>query len=547
MEPIVDVAARLGLDEEHLIPYGRYKAKISLDAMAAESATSSGRRRGKLVVVTGITPTPAGEGKTTTAIGLTQGLGKLGRNAVVTLREPTLGPIYGIKGGGTGGGNARVLPEDEINIHFTGDAHAVASAHNLLAALVDNAVYRNAVPGLEASGISWSRVTDASDRALRQVVTGIGGDANSPLRETRFDIVSASEIMAILALAAGPEDLRARISRLVVGTTRGNEPVSVDSLGVTGPVMTLLRQAILPNLVQTLEGQPAIIHAGPFGNIAHGCNSIIADRLALEYTDFVITEAGFASDLGFEKFMHIKARQSGLLPNAAVLVASVRALKWHGGTPRRDLESPNPKAVRDGAANLEHHIDAVSSFGVPVVVCVNRFDSDSPEELREVAAIASEAGVQATAECSGFANGGAGGTELAEAVVRAAGETPEVNYAYSLDADVEEKVLALARRIYGADDVSWSPEARRRVRYFQDQGWGNLPICMAKTHLSTSHDPSRRGSPRGYTFPISDIRASVGAGFLYPLAGTIATLPGLPSKPRALDMDVDSSGEIVGL
>ena len=547
MDSIVDVAARIGLKEEHLIPYGRYKAKVSLDALAPDPARSPDHRRGKLVVVTGMTPTPAGEGKTTTAIGLTQGMGKLGHGVVVTLREPALGPIFGIKGGGTGGGKARVVPEDEINIHFTGDAHAVASAHNLLAALVDNAVYRNSVPGFDASGISWARVTDASDRALRQIITGLGGDANSPLRETRFDIVSASEIMAILALTEGPDDLRARISRMVVGTTRDNEPVAVQSLGVSGSLMTLLRQAILPNLVQTLEGQPALIHAGPFGNIAHGCNSILADRLGLEYADYVVTEAGFGSDLGFEKFMHIKARQSGLLPSAAVLVASVRALKWHGGSPRRALETPDPEAVRAGAPNLIHHINAVGSFGVPVVVCINRFESDTPDELQEVQRIASEAGAHAAVECSGYSLGGEGGVALAEAVVDAAMEEVDVNYAYSLDATIEEKVLALAQRIYGADDVSWAPEALRRVRYFEAQGWGNLPICMAKTHLSTSHDPSRRGSPRGYTFPISDIRASLGAGFLYPLAGTLATLPGLPSRPRALNMDVDSAGEVIGL
>ena len=547
MDPIVDVAARLGIKDEHLIPYGRYKAKISLDALPAAPSRSSAQQRGKLVVVTGMTPTPAGEGKTTTAIGLTQGLGKLGHGVVVTLREPTLGPIFGIKGGGTGGGAARVVPEDEINIHFTGDAHAVASAHNLLAALVDNAVYRKSVPGLDPSGISWARVTDASDRALRQIVTGLGGDANSPMRETRFDIVSASEIMAILALADGPDDLRARISRIVVGSTKDNEPVAVQSLGFAGSLMTLLRQAILPNMVQTLEGQPALIHAGPFGNIAHGCNSIIADRLGLNYADYVVTEAGFGSDLGFEKFMHIKARQSGLLPSAAVLVASVRALKWHGGVPRRDLETPDAKAVRAGAPNLVHHIKAVASFGVPVVVAINRFGSDSPDELQEVMAIASEAEADAAVECSGYADGGAGGTALAEAVVRTAVATTDVKYAYSLDDSIEEKVLSLAQRIYGADDVSWAPEARRRVRYFEEQGWGKLPICMAKTHLSTSHDQSQRGSPRGYTFPITDIRASLGAGFLFPLAGTIATLPGLPSVPRALEMDVDSAGEVIGL
>ncbi len=541
MDQIVDVAARLGIKDEHLIPYGRYKAKISLEALKARE----GQPQGKLVVVTGMTPTPAGEGKTTTAVGLTQGLGKLGRRATVTLREPTLGPIFGIKGGGTGGGKSVVVPEDEINIHFTGDAHAVSSAHNLLAALVDNAVYRKAAPGLDASGISWARVTDASDRALRQVITGIGGDANSPMRETRFDIVSASEIMAILALAEGPEDLRARLSRIVVGVTGDNKPVAVESLGVVGALMTLLREAIMPNLVQTLEGQPSLVHAGPFGNIAHGCNSILADRLALAYSDYVITEAGFGSDLGFEKFMHIKARQSGLLPHAAVLVASVRALKWHGGAPRNALDVPDLNRLQAGGPNLAHHIDAISSFGVPVVVAINRFGGDSPDEIQEVARIAKDAGAQAAAECSGFALGGEGGMALGEAVTQAAEKPPDVKYAYDLDAPCQEKVSALARTIYGADDVRWAPEALRRLRYFEAQGWGNLPICMAKTHLSTSHDPSLKGSPRGYTFPISDIRASVGAGFLYTLAGSVATLPGLPSRPRALNMDVTADGQVV--
>ena len=541
MDHISDVAARLGLKSEHLIPYGHHKAKISLEAMQG----LPGHAKGKLVVVTGITPTPAGEGKTTTAVGLTQGLGKLGHNAMVTLREPTLGPIFGIKGGGTGGGRSVVVPEDEINIHFTGDAHAVASAHNLLAALVDNAVYRNAVPGLEPAGISWARVTDASDRALRNVVIGLGGDANTPLRETRFDIVSASEIMAILALSDGPEDLRARLSRMVVGTTKDDQPVAVEALGVTGALMTLLRHTVMPNLVQTMEGQPAMIHAGPFGNIAHGCNSVIADRMGLAYADYVVTEAGFASDLGFEKFMHIKARQSGLIPNAVVLVASVRALKWHGGAARQTLETPDPAAVTAGAPNLVHHINAVASFGTPVVVAINQFATDSPEEIQEVKRIATEAGAKWAVECTGFADGGEGGTALADAVTKAVKDDVEVDYAYALDDSVEDKVLALAKRIYGADDVSWSPEARRRLRYFESQGWGNLPICMAKTHLSISHDPTKRGSPRNYTFPISDIRASIGAGFLYPLAGTVATLPGLPSRPRALNMDVNPDGDVV--
>ncbi len=542
MQPISKIAEDLGISADHLTPYGHYKAKISLDAL------QGGREHpGKLIVVTGMTPTPAGEGKTTTAVGLTQGLGRLGHKAVVTLREPTLGPIFGIKGGGTGGGKARVLPEDEINIHFTGDAHAVASAHNLLAALVDNAVYRGQIPDFDPTGIQWSRVTDASDRALRSLIAGVGGSNNSPLRESRFDIVSASEIMAILALSDDLEDLRRRLSRMVVGTTRGGEPVTVEKLGVVGALLTLLRHTIMPNIVQTGEGQPALIHAGPFGNIAHGCNSIIADRIALAYADYVVTEAGFGSDLGFEKFMHIKARQSGLLPHAVVLVASVRALKWHGGIPRRELEQPNPGAVKIGGPNLAHHVKIVRSFGVPVVVAINRFDTDSPEELAAVREIAAEAGANDAVAADGFAQGGAGMTDLAEALTKVAAAPTDVTYAYPEDASAEDKVLALAQKIYGADAVSWTVEARRQLRRFESQGWGHLPICMAKTHLSTSHDPTRRGSPSGYVFPITDIRASVGAGFLYALAGRIETLPGLPSRPLAQDMDVTSTGEIVGL
>ena len=546
MEPINQIAAGLGIKEEYLIPFGRYKAKISMDAL---NDASTRERRGKLVVVTGMTPTPAGEGKTTTAIGLTQGMGRLGHRAVVNLREPSLGPIFGIKGGGTGGGKARVVPEDEINIHFTGDAHAVSSAHNLLAALVDNAVYRNEAADMDATGIEWSRVTDASDRSLRQVVAGLGGSGNSPLRETRFDFVAASEIMAVLALSTGLEDLRSRISRIVVGTSRGGAPVSVEMLGVTGALMTLLRQAIVPNMVQTLEGQPAFVHTGPFGNIAHGCSSVVSDQLALAFSDYVITEAGFGSDLGFEKFMHIKARQSGLLPSAVVLVASVRALRWHGGSTRRELNQPNFEAVVAGGANLAHHVGIVRSFGLPVVVAINKFDGDGDDELKAAKDAALEAGAAEAVEITGFTHGGEGGEALAEAVVRAAGTESDspIQYAYPLDATVRDKVLALAQRTYGAEDVSWTAEARRKLRYFESQGWGSLPICMAKTHLSISHDPTRRGSPSGYTFPISDIRVSVGAGFLYTMAGRIETLPGLPSRPRALDMDVDASGEVTGL
>ena len=547
MEPITKIADDLGIDSEHVLPYGRYKAKISLDALR-----DAKDRQGKLVVVTGITPTPAGEGKTTTAIGLTQGMGRLGHKVIVNLREPTLGPIFGIKGGGTGGGKARIVPEDEINIHFTGDAHAVASAHNLLAALVDNAVFRNAIPDFEATGIHWTRVTDASDRGLRQVVAGVGGTGYGPLREARFDIVSASEIMAILALTDGPQDLRERISRIVVGVTRGGEPVSVGRLGVEGSLMTLLHQTVMPNLVQTTEGQPAVVHAGPFGNIAHGCSSILADKLAVGYADYVITEAGFASDLGFEKFMHIKTRPSpgyggGLLPSAAVLVASARALKWHGGARRRDLDQPNVESVFAGGPNLAHHVGIVKGFGLPVVVAINRFGADSAEELDAVRQIAMNAGATSAVECDGFARGGAGSEELAQAVVEATQTGSEITYAYPLEASAQDKVLALAQKVYGAADVTWSADARRQLQYFESQGWGNLPVCMAKTHLSISHDPSMRNRPQGYTFPVNDIRASVGAGFLYALAGRIETLPGLPTRPRALDMDVTADGEVVGI
>ncbi len=544
MEHINAVAERLGISQRHLIPYGHFKAKISLDAVKAD-------QQAKLVVVTGITPTPAGEGKTTTAIGLTQGLGKLGYRPVVNLREPALGPIFGIKGGGTGGGMARIVPEDEINIHFTGDAHAVGSTHNLLAALVENAVHFDKAGDMAPEGIWWSRVTDASDRGLRQIVTGLGGTVNRPLRETRFDFVTASEIMAVLALTTDLDDLRSRLTRMVVGISRGGSPISVGDLGLAGPLLTVMRHSIMPNLVQTLEGQPALVHAGPFGNIAHGCSSVIADRLGLGYADHVITEAGFGSDLGFEKFMHIKARQSGLPVSAAVLVASIKALRWQGGVSRRALGQANRAAVEAGCANLVHHLGIVRGFDIPVVVAVNRFEGDSPEEIKAVTEIAAEAGAYATAESFGYARGGDGSVSLAEAVAQCAQHssvTPnKINYAYSLGATIEEKVLSLARRIYGAESVNWSAQARKGAKLFGEQGWDRLPICMAKTHLSVSHDPKLRGSPSGYAFPVSDLRASVGAGFLYALAGRIETLPGLPGHPRALALDVSPEGEVQGL
>ncbi|MCE2469452.1 MAG: formate--tetrahydrofolate ligase [Dehalococcoidia bacterium] len=544
VRPIADIAANMGLDPEALIPYGRYKAKIPLEAVG------EGAARGKLVVVTGITPTPAGEGKTTTTVGLTQGLGRLGVSAAATLREPSLGPIFGIKGGGTGGGKARIEPEDEVNVHFTGDAHAVGSAHNLLAALADNAVRLGRIPGLTPAGVTLRRVSDMEERSLRQIAAGLGGANNAPVRETGFDIVTASEVMAILALSSGLDDLRQRLSRMVIGYADDGRAVTADVVGAVGSMMALLRHAILPNLVQTTEGQPVIAHTGPFGNIAHGCSSVVGDRLALAHADYVLTEAGFGADLGFEKFMHIKARSSGLLPHAAVIVATVRALKNHGGVRVRDLDPPAPAAVEAGMANLRHLIGVIRSFGLPVVVALNRFPADTAEELRIAKQGSEEAGAAAAVESTAFADGGAGATELAEALIDATAAAdpcaaPEPNYAYALSDSLEDKVLAIARRVYNADDVSWSASARAQLRRFTDLGWGNLPVCMAKTHLSISDRPERKGRPSGYTFEVSDVRASVGAGFIYPIAGNIVTMPGLPSNPRSLD--VDASGAIVGL
>ena len=540
MLPIVEVARNMGLDEDSVIPYGRFKAKISLDAIPSNG------RRGKLIVVTGMTPTPAGEGKTTTTVGLTQALGRLGYRSTATLREPSLGPIFGIKGGGTGGGAAQVVPEDEINIHFTGDAHAVASAHNLLAALTDNAVRIGSADGLLPRGITWRRVVDVEDRALRSTVIGLGGGANAPLRESGFDIVTASEVMAILALASGLDDLRQRLSRIVVGFTGDGQPVTAGDVNAVGSMMSLLRYAIQPNLVQTLEGQPVLVHAGPFGNIAHGCNSVVADRLALAHSDFVITEAGFGADLGFEKFMHIKARFNDLEPDAAVLVTTVRAVKSHGGVRLRDLDSPNEEAVDEGMSNVEHLVGVIRSFGLPVVVAINRFPTDTPGEVSIVKVRSEAAGARAAVESDVFGCGGEGGIDLANAVVEATnGPKPQVQYLYPEDATIEEKVLALAHKVYCADEVVWSPEARRRLRTFAGLGWGSLPVCMAKTHLSISDDPNLKGRPSGYTFEISEVRASVGAGFIYPISGSIVTMPGLPNSPRSLD--VDNRGNILGL
>ena len=539
MKLIEKVADELGLSSSDLIPYGSYKAKISLSGIKKD-------RKGKMIVVTGITPTPAGEGKTTTVVGLAQGMGKLGKKVVATLREPSLGPIFGIKGGGTGGGAAKVEPEDEVNIHFTGDAHAVGSAHNLLVALTDNVAQRGKIDGFSPQGITIRRVTDVEERSLRSVLTGIGGKANAPLRETGFDIVTASEVMAILALSSNLEDLRDRLSKIVVGYKDDGTPVQAKEINAVGSMMSLLRYAIQPNIVQTTEGQPVFVHTGPFGNIAHGCCSVVSDQLALGYADYVLTEAGFGADLGFEKFMHIKARLNNLEPDAAVIVASVRALKSHGGVSLRNLEEPNKEALTDGMSNLSHLIKVIKSFNLPVVVAVNSFPSDVAEETELVKSMSLAAGAEHAVISKVFEDGGEGGIDLAEAVVKAAENSPEsISYMYELSDSLEDKISALATKVYNAQDVNYTPLARRALRQFEQNGWGSLPICMAKTHLSLSHNRSLKGLPSNYQFRVSDARASVGAGFIYPIAGSIMTMPGLPGEPRALD--VDDSGNIIGL
>ena len=459
MRPIAEIADSMGLEAEHVIPYGRHKAKISLEAIR------EGGPRGKLIVVTGMTPTRAGEGKTTTTVGLAQGLGRLGQSVAATLREPSLGPIFGIKGGGTGGGEARVEPEDEVNIHFTGDAHAVGSAHNLLAALTDNVVQRGQIEGFNPLGISWRRVTDVEDRALRDVVAGVGGSPNAPMTETGFDIVTASEIMAVLALTSGLADLRARLSRVVVGFTDGGRPVTAEEINAVGSMMSLLRYAIQPNLVQTSEGQPVIVHTGPFGNIAHGCSSVVGDRLALGYADYVLTEAGFGADLGFEKFMNIKARYNDLEPSGAVLVASAKALKSHGGVRDRDLDEPNVEALRAGAPNLEHLVGVVTSMGLPVVVAINRFPSDTEEELAAVKELAEAAGAHSAVEIRGFAEGGAGGVE-------SGGGVDGRHQGRSAD----HRVLLLAGGLHTRQDARPGQErVQRRQRPLEPRGAATAP------------------------------------------------------------------------
>jgi formate--tetrahydrofolate ligase len=538
LRPILDVAADAGLLPEEIEPYGRYKAKIDLSVLER----LAGRPDAKLINVTAITPTPAGEGKTTTSVSLTQGLGKLGRSPVLCLREASLGPVFGVKGGAAGGGYAQVVPMEDLNLHFTGDLHAITAANNLLAAMIDAHVLHGNERGIDPITISWRRCLDMNDRSLRDVVTGLGGRANGYPRQTGFDITAASEIMALVAVARDLADLRTRLGAITVGQTYDGQPVTAEDLRAAGSLAVLLKDAIKPNLVQTLEGQPAFVHCGPFANIAHGNNSLVADRVALKLGDYVVTESGFASDMGMEKFFDITCRIGNLRPDAVVLVATVRALEHHAGKPDGGLE-----AIEVGAQNLARHIGIVKGFGLQVVVAVNKFPTDTEEELELVRKLALEHGAYAAEVNEAFERGGEGATALAEAVVEAAEQPSDFRFAYPLEAPIEEKIRAIATKVYGADGAELLPAAKQKAAAFEEAGLGNLPICMAKTHLSLSHDPALKNAPTGFTVPIRDLRPYTGAGWIVALCGDMMTMPGLGKSPAAFSIDLDENGETVGL
>ncbi len=555
--PIVDVARELGLRDDEVELYGPTKAKVRLEAIRRlEAQALATGHRGKYVVVTAITPTPLGEGKTTTTVGLAQGLNRIGHRAAVAIRQPSLGPVFGIKGGAAGGGWSQVIPMEDFNLHLTGDNHAVGAAHNLAAAFLDNSIAHGNSLGIDPLSILWPRVVDISDRAIRHTVVGLGGHENGYPREAEWQITVASEVMAVLALASDLQDLRARLGRIVVASTYDGRPVTTEDLGVAGAMTVLLRDAIKPNLLQTLEGGPAFVHCGPFANIAHGNSSILADRLALATCDIVCTEAGFGADLGAEKFFDIKCRASGLRPDAAVLVTTVRALKMHGGVGRvvagRPLDpaltAENVEAVRRGCANLAAQVEVVRQYAVPVVVAINSYPTDTPAEVEAVREAALAAGARGVAVADHYARGGAGAEALAAEVWEAASEgAPDFRFLYPDDLPLREKIEAIAVRVYGASGVDELPAATKALETYEQLGFGRLPVCMAKTHLSLSHDPTRKGRPSGFRVPIREVRLSAGAGFVTPLLGEMRTMPGLPSHPAGEKIDIDEHGEIVGL
>jgi len=544
LRPVADVAADAGLLPEEVEPYGRYKAKVDLAVIDRLAE----RADGKLVITTGITPTKAGEGKTTSAISLIQGLARIGERGLLCMREPSVGPVFGIKGGGTGGGYAQVLPMEDINLHFNGDFHAVTAAHNLLAAALDASIYNDNPLDIESRTITWPRTLDVNDRSLREIIIGLGGTAHGVPRESGFVITAASEVMALLGLASDLTDLRARLGRIAVAETRHGNSVTADDLRVAGAMTVLMKDAIRPNLVQTLEGQPVFIHAGPFGNIASANNSVIADRIALKLTDYVVSEAGFGSDLGFEKFCHIVCRYGGLKPSAALLVATVRALKMHGGLSEVQASSEHDlDSLKRGIENLSAHIDIVKAFGIPCVIGVNRFPTDADDEIELLRDLALGLGADEVAMNDGFSHGGEGATELAEAVVRATSKENHFEPVNPPGLPLEQQVERIATRLYGAEGVEFSPEALRKLAKLRERGLGELPVCMAKTHLSLSHDPAQKGRPRGFRLPVRDVFASVGAGFVVALCGDIMLMPGLGREPAFMKVDIDESGRTVGL
>jgi formate--tetrahydrofolate ligase len=544
LRPITRVAEELGLEPGDIEPYGAFKAKVRLETVARLGK----RPNGKLVLVTAMTPTPAGEGKSTTTVGLADAFRRLGKRAVVAIREPSLGPCFGVKGGAAGGGYAQVVPMEDINLHFTGDLHAVTAAHNLLAAVVDNHLFHGNGLGLDPRRVVWKRVLDMNDRALRQIVVGLGGPVNGVPRESGFEITVASEIMAILCLATDLHDLKARIARVIVGETAGGQFVTAGQLNVAGALTVLLKDALKPNLVQTIEGTPAFVHGGPFANIAHGCNSVMATRLALKLADIVVTEAGFASDLGAEKFFDIKCRVGGLVPSAAVIVATVRALKMHGGSPKESLLHEDVDAVRRGLDNLAKHVENVRHFGVPAVVALNHFVSDTEAEVSAVMGACRELGVPARVSRV-WADGGAGGVDVADAVLGAIKEqdAPRFSYLYEDELPLAKKMEKIATTLYGADGISVLPPAATKLAKYEATGYGRLPVCMAKTQNSLSDDPKKLGRPRGFTVTVRDVKLAAGAGFVVGYAGDIMTMPGLPKQPSAEAIDIDASGNIVGL
>ena len=542
MLPIAKVAEKLGLTDEDLIPYGRYKAKIN------HKLIHSDRPAGKLILMTAISPTPAGEGKTTTSVGLADALNAMGKKTMLCLREPSLGPVFGVKGGAAGGGYAQVVPMEDINLHFTGDIHAIGTANNLLAAMIDNSIQQGNPLNIDPRRIAWKRCMDMNDRQLRFIVDGLGGKVNGTPREDGFDITVASEVMAIFCLATDLADLKDRLSRIVCAYTYDGQPVTAGQIGAAGAMAALLKDAIDPNLVQTLENNPAIIHGGPFANIAHGCNSVTATKLSLKLADYVVTEAGFGADLGAEKFLDIKCRMADLHPSAVVLVATVRALKSHGGVAKPDLNKPNVEAVRKGAANLERHIDNIKNgFGLPVCVAINAFPTDTPEEMAVIEEVCAKAGVKC-ALSEVFAKGGEGGKALAETVLSIMPEAPQpIQYTYDLGASLPEKIEAVAKKIYRADGVTYTPAAKKMLDDLAAMGYGELPVCIAKTQYSFSDNAKLTGAPTGFKMNVREVRLSAGAGFVVVICGSIMTMPGLPKHPAAMDIDVDAEGRITGL